>query len=338
MTLGPSYRRVNILPSLLTIGNFACGFFSIVFCLNALYFSVRAQNMEPPETVEMAAPADMAVTMVDAKGRRDGATLSSPSGSMTRSNYLLQWACVILFVGMAFDMLDGRVARLMGAASAFGRELDSLADITTFGIAPPIIVNTLWITVMPVTSSWWGQVIVFGFVYAACAMLRLARYNIQSGSADKNVFTGLPSPAAAGCVVTAVMVAYGDYPVIEAICRYLDVLIGPGMNAFQVKVNLLTLFLIVPGLLMVSNVPFVHVANRYLSGKKSFTLLVAAVILLAFLWQEPRLVMFFIFNGYMAWGLVSAARRKWFGKTDDPVFQAVDTVADGESGQIDERS
>ncbi len=310
------YPRVHILPSLLTIGNFACGFFSIVFCLNALFFSTRGQTMEKStDSVQVSAVA-MAVSMADAKGTRDNEFLSSPKGSLARSSYLLQWACVIIFIGMLFDMLDGRVARMMGASSEFGKELDSLADITTFGVAPPIIVNSLWISVMPVTSSWWGQVLIFGAVYAACAMLRLARYNVESGTADKNIFTGLPSPAAAGCVVTAVMVAYGDYPAIEAFCRYLDALIGPGMNAFQVKVNILGLFLIVPGLLMVSSIPFVHVSNRYLSGKKSFTLLVLAVILLALLWQEPRIVMFLLFNGYMVWGVVAAARKKWLGKKD----------------------
>jgi|GEM_PF-275779 len=332
MTFRPTYRRVHILPSLLTLGNFACGFFSIVFCLNALYFASRAQTLSPGEQtgvrgIEVGAPADIR--------KRDAEFRNSAVGLMERSSYLLQWACVILFLGMAFDMLDGRVARLMGASSAFGRELDSLADVITSGIAPPIIVNTLWITVMPAATSWWGQVLVFGFIFAACAMLRLARYNIQDGTEDKNVFSGLPTPAAAGCVVTAVMVAYGDYPLIERVCSYLDALIGPSMNAFQVKVNLLALYQIIPALLMVSSVPFVHVANRYLSGKKSFALLVVAVIMLGLFWQDPRLFMFFCFNGYMAWSLIAYARRKWWGKTNDPVFSVVDAVAEGGDSRPD---
>lgn len=306
------YRRIHLLPSLLTIGNFACGFFSIVFCLNSLFFATRAQTIEnPTANREVAAAAAQAGPAYDSKVREHDLSVSTAEGSSARAYALLHWACFIVFIGMLFDVLDGRVARLMGAASSFGRELDSLADITTFAIAPPIIVNSLWISVMPVTSAWWGQVLIFGGIFAACGMLRLARYNIEAGTSDKNIFSGLPSPAAAGCVVTAVLVAYGDYPLIEAFCRRLDILIGPGMNAFQVKVNLLALFLIIPGLLMVSTVPYAHVSNRYLSGKKSFALLVLAVILLAMIWSEPRITLFVIFNGYMATGLFFALRQRW---------------------------
>lgn len=316
------YRRVAVLPSLLTLGNFACGFFSIVFALNSLFFVTRAQMMEESgASVVISAPAPDMPQLTRQQAYTQ--SLHSAGGSMSRSTYLLQWACAIVFIGMLFDVLDGRVARMMDAASAFGKELDSLADVTTFGVAPPVIVNALWISVMPVQSAWFGQVLVFGAIYACCGVLRLARYNIISATEDKNIFRGLPIPAAAGCVVTAVLVAYGDYPAFERVCAWLDSLIGPGMNAFQVKVNLLALFLIIPGLLMVSNIPFTHLANRYFSGKKSFTILVIAVILLAMVWHEPRLTMFCCFNGYMVWGLIAAARKHWGGQKE-PIMDPVD--------------
>ena len=307
------FRRIHVLPSLLTLGNFSCGFFSIVLCLNALYFATRAQTMESRgEGTSMMTAGAIPIMPLDENGKsKQTLSRDSVAGSNARAAYMFHWACVIIFLGMLFDMLDGKVARHMGADSAFGKELDSLADVTTFGVAPPVIVNTLWIAVMPATSSWWGQVLIFGVVFAVCAVLRLARYNIQSGTADKNIFSGLPSPAAAGCVVTAVLVAQGNYVFIERVCGWLSDFIGPKMDAVQVKANLLALFLLIPGLLMVTTVPFVHLANRYLAGKKSFTILVMAVLLLALVWQEPRMTLFVLFNGYMLIGIVAAVRRKW---------------------------
>lgn len=303
------YRRVHVLPSLLTLGNFSCGFISIVLCLNALFFSTRAQLME--EGKIDAAPTEVAASAtLDSKSLREQYALSTVKGARARAEFLFFWACVIIFLGMVFDMLDGKVARAMGADSAFGRELDSLADVTTFGIAPAIIVNAMFMAAMPATYAWWTQVIIFGVVFATCAALRLARYNIQSGTADKNIFSGLPSPAAAGCVVTAVLLMNGDYDFVEMVSRWLVSVGFLGENVAQVKARLLSFFLLLPGLLMVTNVPFVHVANRYLSGKKSFALLVIAVLLAASIWQEPRLMLFFLFNGYLAWGLAAAAWRK----------------------------
>lgn len=310
-----SFRRVHVLPALLTLGNFACGFFSIVLCLNALYFSTRAQTVDDAEqagaeSISVATAA--ALALADDKTRRD--VLSSRStrqGAAGRASLMFHWACIIIFFGMIFDMLDGKVARHMGADSAFGRELDSLADITTFGVAPPVLVCALWISVMPVTSSWWGQVMIFGVVFAACAALRLARYNIQSGTADKNTFSGLPSPAAAGCVASAVLLAQGDFAAVSALCEWLSGLADWGLDAVQMKARLLSIFMLVPGLLMVATVPFAHLANRYLSGKKSFHILVAAILVLALLWHAPRLMLFAMFNGYMLVGLAMAARKKW---------------------------
>ena len=304
-------RRVHILPSLLTLGNFACGFFSVVFCLNALFFTTRAQVLEaartaPPGTaVEtfLGDPLSAAAGTASAQGRR------SASGANARAASMLLWACVIVFGGMIFDMLDGKVARYLGAESAFGKELDSLADIVTFGLAPPVLVITQWIAVMPLGASWWGQVMIFGVVYAACAALRLARYNVYAAGADRNVFSGLPSPAAAGCVVTAVLLAEGDYAFVGAVCEWLSAATGGFIPTTQVKTRLLALFLLGIGLLMVTTVPFAHLANRYLTARRSFSLLILVVLYLALLWHEPRIILFVTFNGYLLIGLAGAARR-----------------------------
>lgn len=314
------FRRVHILPALITLGNFACGFISIALCLNALFFATRAQLLEKPGPARVKTSAIATPSEIDREiemeyetpvERRNARGLFSPVGARARAGFLFHWACVIIFLGMIFDMLDGKVARAMGAASAFGTELDSLADVTTFGIAPAVIVNTISLAVMPPTYAWWTQVIVFGVIFSVCAVLRLARYNIQSGTADKNTFSGLPSPAAAGCVVSAVLLSEGDYGFVDAVCRWLATLpLGIGADVVQVKARLLSLFPLLPGLLMVSTIPFAHVANRYFTGKKSFTILVLAVLLMTMIWYEPRLMLFICFNGYMVFGLLAALRKK----------------------------
>ena len=303
------FRRVNVLPSLLTLGNFSCGFLSIVLCLNALFFSTRAQLMEekPGTAASLAVQESPEIAYDSGKARRNALAMQSVAGSRARAGFLFHWACVVIFFGMLFDVLDGNVARRMNASSAFGRELDSLADVTTFGIAPAIIVNTISLAVMPATYAWWNQVIIFGVVFAVCAVLRLARYNIQSGTADKNIFSGLPSPAAAGCVVTAVLLSEGDYGFVESVCSWLAGTDFLGTTSVQVKAKLLSFYLLIPGILMVTTVPFTHVANRYLTGRKSFTILVLAFLLLALIWHEPRLMLFLCFNGYMTAGLIAAA-------------------------------
>ncbi len=315
------FRRVHVLPSLITLGNFACGFLSIALCLNALYFSTRAQILEErgAENGGMSIPASVVIDYDQARAERNALALHSVAGARARAGFLFHWACVIIFFGMIFDMLDGKVARHMGADSAFGTELDSLADVTSFGIAPAIIVNTISLAVKPAAYAWWTQVIIFGVIFAVCAVLRLARYNIQSGAGDKNVFSGLPSPAAAGCVVSAVLLSQGDYGFVDTFCGWFAGVAYFGADVVQVKARLLAVFLLLPGLLMVSTIPFTHVANRYFTGKKSFAILVAAVLVLALMWQEPRLVLFIGFNGYMLLGLALAARKAFGrGKTPPP--------------------
>lgn len=329
------FRRVHVLPSLLTLGNFSCGFISVVLCLNALFFATRAQLMEEnvPDSAAVAAAvaADPATTLAtdEARSKRNALALQSVSGNRSRAGYLFHWACVIIFFGMLFDVLDGKVARAMGASSSFGTELDSLADATSFGIAPAIIVNTLSLSVMPATYAWWTQVIIFGVIFAICAVLRLARYNIQSGVADKNIFSGLPSPAAAGCVVSAVLFLEGDYAFVDTICTWFVGFNFFGHDILQVKARFLSFFLLVPGLLMVTTVPFSHLANRYFTGKKSFTILVLAVLLMSLIWYEPRLMLFLCFNGYLFAGLVAAARNLLSGKPATVNYGALPQPGDG---------
>ncbi|KAA2285337.1 CDP-diacylglycerol--serine O-phosphatidyltransferase [Arenimonas fontis] len=121
-------------------------------------------------------------------------------------------ACIAVFVAALFDGVDGRVARLTGTTSEFGVQYDSLADLVSFGMAPSLVMYH-WALVGfradgPVLAKvGWAA----AFLYAACAALRLARFNTQVAAVDKRWFIGLASPAAAALVVSFVwaMTSFG---------------------------------------------------------------------------------------------------------------------------------
>ena len=134
----------------------------------------------------------------------------------TVGNMFCGYACVVYamrgeyataapFLGLAvvLDMLDGPIARLTGASSPFGLEFDSLADVVSFGLAPAILVFSWGLE--PLGRLGWAA----GFIYVTAAAMRLARFNIQSAGADKRFFVGMPTPAAAGVLVSTVF-AYPD--------------------------------------------------------------------------------------------------------------------------------
>src|SRR3954453_8204288 len=101
-------------------------------------------------------------------------------------------AAVLIGIAMVLDTLDGFLARLTRSTSAFGVELDSLADVVSFGLAPAILAFTwgMW----PLGRLGWAA----GFIYVTAAAMRLARFNIQTSPvSDKRYFAGMPSPAAA---------------------------------------------------------------------------------------------------------------------------------------------
>ena len=108
-------------------------------------------------------------------------------------------AALAIFVAMIMDMLDGRVARLMKATSQFGVEYDSLADVISFCVAPAFLIYSFALRDLG-RAAWFAA-----FLFVICGALRLARFNVQTGTVDKRWFIGLPTPAAAGVAASTVI-------------------------------------------------------------------------------------------------------------------------------------
>lgn len=145
-------------------------------------------------------------------------------------------AIYAIFLAALFDGLDGRVARAIGAQSAFGEQYDSLSDLLAFGIAPAILMYSWALHDL-------GRIgLACCFVYTACAAFRLARFNVQIGVVDKRYFIGIASPLAAVMVISLVWVSR-DYPMVF------------DLSSSTIQAVYAALMVIV-GLLMVSNVKY----------------------------------------------------------------------------------
>lgn len=221
----------------------------------------------------------------------------------TLGNMFCGYACVLYamrgdittaapFIGVAvvLDMLDGRIARLTGTSSAFGREFDSLADVISFGVAPAIL-TFVW-GLQPLNRLGWAA----GFIFVTAAAVRLARFNIQSASVtDKRYFVGMPSPAAAA--VPAATVFF--YPA--------------GFSDPRGALIALVVAL-VPAILMVSTIRFRSFKTIDLRVRRSSKVLVLLAALIAVVQLEPRVVLVAIAYTYLAsafieWGWTRLRRR-----------------------------
>ncbi|HEX7965797.1 MAG TPA: CDP-diacylglycerol--serine O-phosphatidyltransferase [Gammaproteobacteria bacterium] len=204
-----------------------------------------------------------------------------------------QPAAVAVFVAMIFDSLDGRVARWTHTESAFGKEYDSLADMVSFGLAPSLVMYEWSLHSMGDYSWAWGKLgWMAAFLYAACAALRLARFNVRVGMVDKRYFQGLPSPAAAGILAGAVWCSTENFDI-------------PG-SAFVVPAFILT---VGAGALMVSSVGYYSFKDLKLQGRVPFTMLLLVPLLLVVVFLSPPNVLFVGFLLYAVSGLVMALWR-----------------------------
>ncbi len=207
-----------------------------------------------------------------------------------------------LFCAMVLDSLDGRVARMTHTQSAFGEQMDSLSDMVSFGAAPALVAYVWALKGL----GRWGWIA--AFVYCACAALRLARFNVNTGVVDKRYFQGLPSPAAAALVAGLIWVTTD---------------LGIGGSAMAWPMFGVSLF---AGLTMVTNVPFYSFKDFHMKRSVPFVVIVLIAMGIAVINIAPPVVLFGLFLLYGSSGYVTYFRRKAKGiptsvistSTDEP--------------------
>jgi len=259
--------RIAVLPALVTLGNAVSGFAAI-----AILFRVAA----------------------------------APAGASAAQRLLpYEMAGLLVFLAMVFDAIDGRIARIARATSDFGGQLDSLADAVSFGAAPALLAYRLFMELVPVEQTMPSLTlhrlaVVLAAVYFACALLRLARFNVENVHDEEAhlAFRGLPTPAAAGAVAGLVILIVdlrgGDGH--EPLARYL---------AWALPAALLAL-----GILMVSTVRYTHLLNQLIRGRRPLGYVIQILICIALVWflQEKALAALFV--AYAVSGPVVLLYRK----------------------------
>jgi CDP-diacylglycerol--serine O-phosphatidyltransferase len=207
-----------------------------------------------------------------------------------------------IFLAMLFDMFDGFVARITRSTSDFGAELDSLADMVSFGVAPAFLsVHLIGYLQRALTQSgaeyyalpgpfsddeWLRLFWVIAGIYVACTALRLARFNVitQHDVLSHMSFRGMPSPAAASVVAGTVIF----YEALRAPRHVIPLNVSPQVHETLETVfkYLLPAVLLIAAMLMVSRFRYPHLINRFLRGRKKFRTLVGFVMLaMVVIWQ-----------------------------------------------------
>ncbi len=207
-------------------------------------------------------------------------------------------AAYLIFVAMIFDALDGRLARLTRHTTDFGGQLDSLADVISFGAAPAFIALLVFKNDGPrnlpfwVTKSIWA----FGALYFSCAAIRLARFNVSNEHGEQHHFSflGLPSPGAAGAVAAFILM---EQDLLNLAVEY-----AWAKHLAHFCVYLLPLVVLLSGLLMVSNIRYPHVINRWLRGRRPIARLMAGVVVVLLLFVAHRYVLGVGCLGYALYG------------------------------------
>jgi CDP-diacylglycerol--serine O-phosphatidyltransferase len=281
-------RSVYFLPSLATLGNAVCGF-------GAMYV------------------AALAVGGLEHGG---GTFVFRDPWTARLANEGFTAACYLIFAAMLFDALDGRLARWTRHTTDFGGQLDSLADVVSFGAAPAFIALQLFrvevLDVHPHVPLFLARLNwAIGALYFSCAAMRLARFNVSNEHGEQHHFSflGLPSPGAGGAVVAWIL--------MQQDLRQLGSAAGGGYavarHLADACVYVLPIIVLATGLLMVSEIRYPHLVNRYLRGKRSIGRLLFVVILLLLLvvYHQYTLgigMMVYAFYGLANWLFVRARR------------------------------
>lgn len=213
-----------------------------------------------------------------------------------------------LAIGFAilFDGLDGRIARMTNTTSDFGKELDSLADVITFGVAPSLLAYIWGFRMLPLMAQpgLREQILHLGvfvcFVFLICGACRLARFNISINPQPRNpgrpghkYFVGMPIPAGAG-VICAVIHCFNGSP----ISRPWIAIVWMCLIGFT-------------GFLMVSSWRFWSGKEISLGDRHPFQMVAVVGVLIALLWLYSEYLLIILALGYLVSGVVARLAYSW---------------------------
>jgi len=269
-------RLIAVLPTLLTLGNAACGFGAITFAAKL-------------------GPTELGVA-------RDSLFAANPS--------LI--AALLVYLGMLFDMLDGTAARRLNQTSELGAQLDSLCDAITFGVAPAFLMLqfvTRELDALPGPDLFHPRFLwTIAALYVLCAILRLARFNVETDEDDPhNEFSGLPSPAAAGAVVAFPFAMPSLLALAGSGGGTSAVVAGWVAPIIRTALPLITLGV---ASLMVSRIRYPHVFSQFFRGHRTRGQVVQLVFLMALVFWAHELAVPLIFCGFAFTAPVKAAWRE----------------------------
>ncbi len=261
--------RIYFLPNLMTAGNLCCGFIAVIKCIQARLVTDAGEYAQ-----------------------------LHPGLSALELYTQAVW---FILLAVVFDMLDGRLARWGGRTSLFGAEFDSLADVVSFGVAPALMV--FFLILAPREDYQWFRELgwFIAFVYLLCGAVRLARFNVITNpllhrpeSESSKDFVGLPIPAAAGTVASLVLL-----------------LVNLAKNDRELRqlTIALPLLLVLVAFLMVSTIRYPSFKQVNWETRTRFRSFVLLVIVAGLVVKLREVAFFFLFLGYIAWGLFEHYRR-----------------------------
>jgi CDP-diacylglycerol---serine O-phosphatidyltransferase len=301
-------RTIAVFPTLLTLGNLICGFFAIVVAariekpvrLDAMPVAVAQRDASAIEK-HVALPGVVKKIYVPVAIDQNGAEVDA------RNLMISGW---LIFLAMVFDGLDGYVARLARTTSDFGAQLDSLCDVVSFGVAPGFLLVKMCplFTVIHDQTVW-----IIAAAYAACAALRLARFNVETTDDDEHLyFSGLPSPAAAAVIASFAIMFFKLRQDLGPLKESVDTCLQYALPFFGLLV----------ALLMVSRIRYPHVTNRVLRGQRSFGHVVAVVFFFVALMVARGYAFPIAASAFALYGPIHLAWEKWVERRnqEEPLF------------------
>ncbi len=262
----PDEVKIYFLPNLMTACNLACGFFAVLMIFKGL---IEVQ-------VEMSVKGPLS---------------AKEYYEFTHRYY--EYAILLIFGSCLFDLLDGRLARLGGQDSPFGREFDSLADIISFGMAPAMLLSRA--VLFPLGNIGWG----IALVYLVCGAMRLAKFNclalLPKKAGDSGDFRGLPIPMAAGFIASLTFLLIDLYKNDHELKFWKYVLAGAMLGL---------------SLLMISDIRYPSFKKVGWRTRGTLGAIIIAVLLIYITVQFRYIMPVVLFSMYLLYGMI----RPWISQ------------------------